>query len=428
MDTTHPVTTPVSPHEGRRTSMAPRVFLAHPSGNQFFRHLAVALRDAGLLERAFTCIDWRGGFGLDRFLPGGLRAELSRRSFSRDLGIPIRRHSWRETGRLAAGRCGLRRLTAHETGVFSVDAVYQDFDRWVAANLDRASAGNIVYAYEDAADATFARAAQEGWRCVYDLPIAYWETSRRLLDEEAQRLPEWEPTLVGTRDSPEKLERKSRELAAADLVVCPSRFVADSLPADAGHARRVVVAPFGSPPAQPRKTERTSGPLRVLFAGGLTQRKGLADLFAAVQLLERRDVELVVMGTPVTDPAFYRRQGEFTYESPRPHGAVLALMRQCDVLCLPSIVEGRALVVQEAMSAGLPVIITPNTGADDVVEDGKNGFVVPVRSPQSIAAKIAWFADHRDALLEFGAAAAGSIEMYSWRRYGQTIVQAIDCL
>ncbi|HEY1111513.1 MAG TPA: glycosyl transferase family 1, partial [Opitutaceae bacterium] len=200
---------------------APGVVLAHPSGNRFFRELAAALHGAGRLAELCTAIDWQGG-GLASLLPRRVRAELERRSFSRELGVPVATHPWREVGRLAAARLGWRGLLRHETGAFSVDAVYRDFDGWVAQRLSRVPAAGIVYAYEDAAETTFAAAGRLGWRRVYDLPIAYWETSRRLLDEEAGRWPAWEPTLVGTRDSSRKQARKTRELAQADLVVCPS--------------------------------------------------------------------------------------------------------------------------------------------------------------------------------------------------------------
>lgn len=401
------------------------IVLAHPSGNQFFRHLAESLRDAGRLTEICTCIDWRGEGWAARRLPAGIAAELNRRSFSRGLGVPVTTHPWREMARLGAGRLGLRGLVRHETGYLSVDAVYRDFDRWVAHHLRRAQGAGIVYAYEDAAEATFTTAARLGWTRVYDLPIAHWETSRRLLDEEAQRWPEWEPTLGGTRDSPEKNARKSRELSLANLVVCPSRFVAESLPTAGSESRSVVIAPFGSPPVEaPPPQAPRSGPLRVLFAGSMTQRKGLADLFAAVKLLRRSDVELVVLGSPVADLAFYRRVGpRFTYEVTRPHAAVLALMRTCDVLCLPSIVEGRALVVQEAMSVGLPVIVTSQTGTDDVARAG--GFVVPIRAPEAIAERIAWLADNRSALPALGATAQVVAAGHSWAGYGAAIVGAL---
>ncbi len=406
-----------------------RVLLGHPSGNQFFRQLAIALRNAGALSEACTTIDWRSDRWLAKFLPRAMAAELGRRSFSAELGVRVEQHPTREWLRLAAGRLGLNALTRHEIGPLSVDAVYRDFDRWMARRLEREEGARIVYAYEDAAETTFRAAAKLGWTRVYDLPIAYLETSRRLLDEEAARWPDWEPTLVGTRDSAEKLARKRRELELADIVVCPSRFVADSLPPEVRSTRRVLVAPFGSPPlagVSPRSARGAGEPLRVLFAGALTQRKGLADLFAAMRLLDRRDVRLVVLGSPVVDLDFYRSvYPDFDYEPPRPHGEVLALMRTCDVFCLPSIVEGRALVVQEAMSCGLPAIVTLNTGTDDVVEEGRSGFVVPIRSPGAIAEKIAWFAGQRDAVPAFGERAQAAAARFTWARYGGTIVREL---
>ena len=406
----------------------PGVVIAHPSGNAFFRHLAGALRDAGRLAEVCTCLDWNRGGLFDRVLPAGARAQLGRRSFSAELGVPVRTHPWREAARLACGAVGGEALTRHEHGLFSVDAVYRDFDRWVARRLAAVRGGGIAYAYEDAADETFAAATRLGWRRIYDLPIAHWATTRRLLVEEAARLPEWEPTLIGTRDSAEKYARKDRELTQAEVVVCPSRFVADSLPVAARAGKRVVIAPFGSPSASGEKSPVAAGrPLRVLFAGSLSQRKGLADLFAAMRLLGRRDVELVVMGTPVVALEFYRRAGgAFTYEPPRPHAAVLALMRSCDVFCLPSIAEGRALVVQEALSQGLPAIVTAHTGADDAIAEGRNGFVVPIRAPEKVAEKIAWFADNRAALPDCARAAQASAQRLTWRSYGAGILRAIE--
>jgi glycosyltransferase involved in cell wall biosynthesis len=322
----------------------------------------------------------------------------------------------------------LAALTRHETGPVSVDAVYQDFDRWVARRLERVAGASIVYAYEDAAEAMFHEASRLGWRRVYDLPIAHWKKSRQLLDEEAERYPDWEPTLLGTRDSAEKQERKDRELALADIVVCPSRFVADSLPENVCAKKQVVIAPFGSPAAVagPAEMRKRGGPLRVLFAGSMSQRKGLADLFAALRELKRSDVQLVVLGSPVADMAFYRREyPDFIHEASRPHADVLALMRTCDVLCLPSIVEGRALVVQEAMSQGLPAIVTSHTGADDVVEEGSSGFVVPIRSPARIASVIAWCADHREELGGFSMRASAAAARFTWDRYGERILAAL---
>jgi len=158
----------------------------------------------------------------------------------------------------------------------------------------------------------------------------------------------------------------------------------------------------------------------------MSQRKGLADLFAAVRQLGRSDIELVVMGSAIAPMEFYRREcPDFVYEPTRPHSEVLRLMQSCDVLALPSIVEGRALVMQEAMSQGLPVLITPNTGGEDLVEDGKAGFLVPIRSPEMIADRLAWFADHREDTRAMGESARAKAATYTWADYGVKVATAI---
>lgn len=271
-----------------------------------------------------------------------------------------------------------------------------------------------------------------GLQRYYDLPIAYWEVGAQLLSQEAQRWPEWEPTLVGTRDSSAKLARKVEELSLADIVFVPSQFVRDSLPATIMEGKTCCVAEFGTPEMPPLDTsvqERDSQinrPLRLLFAGSLTQRKGLADIFEAIRLLGRGDVELIVMGAPVAPLEFYQRQLSFRYEPPRSHAEVFHLMQHCDVFILPSIVEGRALVQQEAMACGLPLIVTPNAGGEDLIEEGRTGFLVPIRSPQSLAEKISWFADNRQELPEMRRAAQNKAMKYTWTSYGQKIVAAIS--
>jgi glycosyltransferase involved in cell wall biosynthesis len=339
-------------------------------------------------------------------------------------------HPLRESVRLLAGILPAKALTRHESGWASIDQVWQSLDREAARRLRHENYGDnlrAVYAYEDCAEQIFLAARDLGLRRIYDLPIAYWQTAQRLLHEEAQRYPDWEPTLIGTRDSEEKLSRKTRELQLAEMVVCPSQFVLESLPGDIRKQKKCLFAPFGSPVVEfagekPRKPSR----LRVLFAGALTQRKGLADLFAAMKLIDSREIELVMMGSLLQPLAWYRQRFPgFVYEPPRPHEAFLRVMQSCDVFVLPSIVEGRALVQQEAMACGLPLIATRNAGADDLIEDGVTGFLVPIRSPEAIAEKISWCAANRALISGMGIAAKQRAGELGWRAYGDAIVSAI---
>ena len=409
------------------------ILVAHPFGNANVRALLAALVEQGLLAKYVTTLGWsRDAEWLAR-VPNRWRKQIERRSYA----VPpddLKAHPFREITRLAAAAVKAHPLIRHEHGWASIDAVWQDLDRRAADYLlhcQHRAHIRAVYAYEDCALQLFHAAEKTGARRVYDLPIAYWELAQRLLREEAERYPDWEPTLGGTRDSHGKLARKTRELQLAELVVCPSNFVHDSLPQTTRDSKRCVVVPFGSPevPNAANENRPASGRLRVLFAGALTQRKGLADLFAAMKLVDSAEVELVVMGSLLRPLAWYREQlPHFTYEPPRPHAEVLRLMRSCDVFVLPSLVEGRALVQQEAMACGLPLIATRNAGGDDLITDGETGFLVPIRSPEALAEKISWCAEDRKRTYGMGIAAQRRAAQLTWRGYGEKVLAAIQAL
>jgi len=388
----------------------------------------MAFDRAGMLGEFWTTVSWNPNSLINRTLPPTLREMLQRRSFPAPIRARTHVVPFREMVRLLAGATGV--TSKHETGWFSADAVLRELDRKVADRLRKIDKCDSVYAYEDGALETFRAAREHGFKRIYDLPIAYWKTSQHLLREEAERYPDWEPTLGGTRDSDEKLSRKTQELDLAELVVCPSRFVLESLPPEACAQKQCLIAPFGSPDVDLRNdASKSSGRLRVLFAGALTQRKGLADLFAAMKLVNSKQIELVVMGSLLRPLSWYRdRFEDFVYEPPRPHGEVLRLMQSCHVFVLPSIVEGRALVQQEAMACRLPVIATKNAGADDVVVDDETGFLVPIRSPEAIAEKIGWCASNRSLLDGMGIAARTRASQFTWRAYGETLVAAVRAL
>jgi glycosyltransferase involved in cell wall biosynthesis len=100
-------------------------------------------------------------------------------------------------------------------------------------------------------------------------------------------------------------------------------------------------------------------------------------------------------------------------------------MDTCDALVLPSIVEGRALVQQEALSRGLPLLVTANAGGEDLIEPGHTGWLVPIRDPATLAERVAWLADHREALPTMREAAQAMAARRTWGHYTAKIIDAI---
>src|SRR5262249_55628618 len=149
---------------------------------------------------------------------------------------------------------------------------------------------------------------------------------------------------------------------------------------------------------------------RAIFVGALTQRKGLSYAFEAVRRLGSR-VSLTLIGARPVAPcaALDNELRNHRWIPYLPSSAVLAEMQRHDVLIVPSLCVGFGLVILEALACGLPVISTPNTGAPDVLTEGVDGFVVPIRSPGAMAEKMELLlgAPERLAAMKDAAAAKG---------------------
>jgi len=85
-------------------------------------------------------------------------------------------------------------------------------------------------------------------------------------------------------------------------------------------------------------------------------------------------------------------------------------------------VEGRALVQQEALSCGLPIIVTPNAGGEDLVEEGITGYLVPIRSPEKIAEAICTMIENKQPKEEIRKLCQKKVIQYTWLNYAQNII------
>jgi glycosyltransferase involved in cell wall biosynthesis len=408
-----------------------KILISHPSGNSNVRAIAKGLLTRGLLYQFHTSIAVFPDNFWDKIARINGLSDMRRRAFDSGLQTFTKVHPLIELGRMISSKLGLNFLIKSETGLFCVDKIYHNLDRSIAKKLKSAKKKGLtaVYAYEDGALETFKVAKKLGIECIYDLPIAYHVLLQELLQEEATRKPNWAFTLGGgINDSVVKLERKRKELELADTIVVASDFVRCSLPKWAID-KKIIQSPFGTPfssnPLELMEKD-DKNKLRILFVGSMTQRKGLSDLFDAIKLIDASKVELVVLGSLAAPLSFYSDQLHFTYEPTRSNAKVLELMRTCDVFCLPSIVEGRALVIQEAMSQGLPIIITANTGAEDLVLNEETGFLVPIRNPEAIAEKINWFLSNRSKIFQMGKKAKQLADTYSWDKYAATICDELS--
>ena len=164
----------------------------------------------------------------------------------------------------------------------------------------------------------------------------------------------------------------------------------------------------------------------MLYVGSLGQRKGLSYALDAVQALGAQ-VSLTLIGrvTAAECLPLQAALGRHRWIETLPHGQILEQMRQHDVLLLPSLFEGYALVISEALSQALPVLTTPNSGATQTIRDGVEGFIVPIRNSCAIAERLQQLVSNRDQLMAMSQACLRRAAELSWAGYEQGLRDAV---
>ncbi|CAN5430231.1 hypothetical protein BH11BAC3_BH11BAC3_06000 [soil metagenome] len=404
----------------------------HLTGNANVKAALLGFKRAGLLERFYVTIASTPGSNLDKLGTLKLFSEIRRRSFHPSLKTNIKMWPWLEIGRILSKKFGIHTLTKAGSGPFHVDKVVQGIDRHVAGKLKNATANgiNAVYGYEDTTIFTFREAKRLGLQCLYDLPIGYWRTAHRLLDIERKRWPEWALTMPGLNDWDEKLERKDEELQLADKIFVASTFTANSLKDYPGKLPPIKVIPYGFPPVEDRIKDypgfENGRPLKLLFVGSLSQRKGIADLFSVVNDLGAT-VTLTLVGSKTTNEceALEKELQKHTYIPSLPHSGILKLMREHDVFVFPSLFEGFGLVITEAMSQGTPVITTDRTAGPDIIESGKNGWLIEAGSTIALKNAIANILENPGIVAQVGRAALETARLRPWEVYSTELADAV---
>ena len=408
----------------------PRISLIHPTGNPNSRQAAIALWEANFLQEIITTIAYDPEGSLPRYLnllpnniSNRITQELERRTWIPPTGVLLRTHPWHESMRMALVKTGLsRRLGLSYQRL--IDLVYASLDRHVASHhLQRLDA---IYAYEDGAAATFCAAKQQGIFCLYDLPIVFYPTSHQIQTEEAQRFPQLASALDAVQEPAWKLERKQQELQLADHIIVPSSFVKNSLLEAGVKQETISVIPFGAPIDYFHPQPKIDNLFRALFLGRVGPRKGVHYLLQAWQELSLPEAELLLVGINEFPEGWLEQYTEGICHIPSlPHASLNKYYSSANVLVLPSLVEGLALVQLEAMACGIPIITTPNAGGFDIVTDGVEGFIMPIRDVELLKEKLEWCYCHPQELAQMGRAARQKAEQLTWERYRQKLATKV---
>lgn len=235
-----------------------------------------------------------------------------------------------------------------------------------------------------------------------------------------------------TSKTPEYIvKRELREANAADYILCPSQYVADSFIAKGIAPHKFMVIPYGVNTTRFKVIPNPPAKFKVVFVGTVGVRKGLIYLFKALELLkDTLDIECILIGSieKSFQPTCDTYSHLYRYIGRVPQNKLTEYYNSASVFVFPSLDEGMALVQLEAMACGLPIITTTNAGMDAVITDGKEGYIVPVRDYATLAEKISFLYSNPQILKQMAASAEKTAAQFTWDVYGEKLAAFINKL
>lgn len=225
---------------------------------------------------------------------------------------------------------------------------------------------------------------------------------------------------------PKIIEKELQEYDEADYIAVPSLFVKRTFLNKGADPNKLIHVPFGVDIEQFKQVAKEDRVFRVIFSGGMTLRKGVHYLLQAFSELNLPNAELMLVGNLNEEmkPFFKKYDGKYDWVGKKRQGELYKYYSQGSVFVMPSIEEGLAMVQPQAMACGLPLICTTNTGGEDLVENGKEGFVVPIRDVEALKEKILFFYNDPNVCNEMGKAAKEKIQKhFTWDCYGEKMIK-----
>jgi glycosyltransferase involved in cell wall biosynthesis len=255
---------------------------------------------------------------------------------------------------------------------------------------------------------------------------------KAVLEREAQESPDFFPIYLGDgRLDLEALdwlhERRLRDIERADRILVPSDHIAQTLARHGTPRERISVIPYAADTRRfvPLPEKRHDASCTFLFAGGITQRKGIKYLLEAWRQVRRPGWKLQLLGALPSDPGpLLAYLGDVEHLGRVAHSEMAAKMAAADVFVFPSLFEGSAVVTYEALACGLPSIVTPESGS--VVRDGVDGYAVPSRDVEALALSMERLGTDVELRASMAVSARERAEAYGWPRYHAALIAALE--
>lgn len=220
-----------------------------------------------------------------------------------------------------------------------------------------------------------------------------------------------------------------KELLLADYHIVASSYSQKALEFEGLKTENIFRVPYGVDENKFLQSNRRNPKecLSVLFVGDVNQRKGIKQLLDAALKMKGQKVEFNIIGVGVEQmSSLYAPYKEcVNFLGWVSFNELLNQLKSNHVFLFPTMGEGFGLVLLEAMAAGMPIITTSNCAGPDIVEEGIDGFIIPVGNSDAIVEKLKYLQINPHILDNMGMHAVEKARSFTWDKYEEGIVQSV---
>ncbi len=303
------------------------------------------------------------------------------------------------------------------------------FDQWLSKKLTREEPFDLLIGWAHYILQSIPIARQKGAKIALECGSMHILDIQKIITQECA-LHGFTAPAIDQRNIDKMLE----EYEAADAIMVPSSHVKQSFMQHGITEKKIYVAHYGTDLSLfTCKTEKPKK-FQVLFVGRVGLAKGIHYLLEAWNQLafSKHNAELHIVGPIDEQVKIYLKQKKIS-DNIIWHGGVAQetlkdLYASASLFVLPSLQEGLAMVLLEAMASGLPVLATTRTGAQDFIIENQEGFIVEPNNAQILAEKMLWGFNHQDELFDLGQRAAQKSYFFTWHQYGNQVIDTYKLL
>jgi glycosyltransferase involved in cell wall biosynthesis len=267
---------------------------------------------------------------------------------------------------------------------------------------------------------TIRKAKEMGAITVIERGSAHMLYQTQILTEEHEKYG-----LKFQRPSAKLIDMSLEEYEETDYIFIPSLFAKRTFLERGIPEEKLIHVPYGVHLDEFRQIPKEDNVFRVVYAGAMSIQKGVHYLLQAFSELNLPNSELLLVGGASEEikPFFKKYEGNYKYIGHVPQKELYKYYSQGSVFAMMSIQEGLAMVQPQAMACGLPVISTTNTGGEDIIRDGKDGFIIPIRDVEALKEKLVYLYENRDICKTMGQSAKERVNTsFTWDDYGDRMI------